>query len=54
MGKGETPRRAGVSSFGFSGTNCHIVLEEAPEIIGETEQRQVKEVFTLSAKISPS
>ncbi|MDX7896967.1 non-ribosomal peptide synthetase [Bacillus velezensis] len=48
--KGETPRRAGVSSFGFSGTNCHIVLEEAPEIIGETEQRQVKEVFTLSAK----
>ncbi|UTQ08756.1 hypothetical protein NMK97_01125 [Bacillus amyloliquefaciens] len=50
MGKGETPRRAGVSSFGFNGTNCHIVLEEAPGIIGETEQRQVKEVFTLSAK----
>ncbi|PQK33514.1 PKS biosynthesis protein, partial [Escherichia coli] len=46
--KGETPRRAGVSSFGFNGTNCHIVLEEAPGIIGETEQRQVKEVFTLS------
>jgi malonyl CoA-acyl carrier protein transacylase len=53
-------RLAGVSSFSFGGTNCHVILEEAPFDLRENADRSSKSldrsqhILTLSAKSAPA
>ncbi|WP_151732793.1 SDR family NAD(P)-dependent oxidoreductase [Paenibacillus tengchongensis] len=48
--QGNSPCRAGVSSFGFSGTNCHMVFEEAPENHVPVRHHEAPLVLSLSTR----
>lgn len=48
--RGARPRLGGVSSFGFSGTNAHVILEEAPREERAPRAQRPQHCIALSAR----